>query len=137
MNVLQTDTMQKLLEGDIFGFVIDTLTGVIPIPILALLIFGSIGIAFYMTQNSFIIPGIMLMLIGGVTIAEAPPTAYIWHIPTHHWAWFHHRIVGLGGITRTGTCHHASVRILTCLHRRGASRLCTGLWLAYATTASR
>jgi hypothetical protein len=29
-----------------------------------------------MTQNSFIIPGIMLMLIGGVTIAEAPPTAF-------------------------------------------------------------
>lgn len=76
MNLLQSGDMQKLLEGDIFGFIIDTLTGVIPIPILALLIFGSIGIAFYMTQNSFIIPGIMLMLIGGVTIAEAPPTAF-------------------------------------------------------------
>lgn len=76
MNTLQATATEKLLEGDVFGFIIDTLTGIIPIPILALLIFGAIGVSFYMTQNSFIIPGIMLMLIGGVTIAEAPPTAF-------------------------------------------------------------
>jgi len=69
--MLQTD---KLVSGDIFGYALDILTAVIPTPILALLVFGTIGVGFYMTQQSMAIPLVMFILVGGVTIAEAPIT---------------------------------------------------------------
>jgi hypothetical protein len=67
--ILQID---RLLDGDVFGFGLELLTGVIPTPILALLVFGSIGVGYYMVQQSFAIPLIMFILVGGVTIVEAP-----------------------------------------------------------------
>ena len=67
--MLQID---RLLDGDVFGFGLELLTGVIPTPILALLVFGSIGVGYYMVQQSFAIPLIMFILVGGVTIVEAP-----------------------------------------------------------------
>jgi hypothetical protein len=71
--ILQSAT-QKLLEGDIFGFIIEifTVNGAVPTPILALLVFGPIGVGYYMTQRSAVIPLIMFVLIGGVTVAEFP-----------------------------------------------------------------
>jgi hypothetical protein len=35
-------------------------------------VFGTIGVGYYMTQRSMAIPMIMFIMIGGVTIAEAP-----------------------------------------------------------------
>lgn len=67
--MLQID---RLLDGDVFGFGLEVLTGVMPTPILALLVFGSIGVGYYMVQQSFAIPLIMFILVGGVTIVEAP-----------------------------------------------------------------
>jgi len=67
--MLQID---RLLDGDVFGFGLELLTGVIPTPILALLVFGSIGVGYYMVQQSFAIPLVMFILVGGVTIVEAP-----------------------------------------------------------------
>jgi len=67
--ILQID---RLLDGDVFGFGLELLTGVIPTPILALLVFGSIGVGYYMVQQSFAIPLVMFVLVGGVTIVEAP-----------------------------------------------------------------
>jgi hypothetical protein len=67
--ILQTD---KLVSGDIFGYAIDIFTAVVPTPILALVIFGTVGVGYYMTQRSMAIPMIMFIMIGGVTIAEAP-----------------------------------------------------------------
>ena len=67
--ILQID---RLLDGDVFGFGLELLTGVMPTPILALLVFGSIGVGYYMVQQSFAIPLIMFILVGGVTIVEAP-----------------------------------------------------------------
>jgi len=67
--ILQIDS---LLDGDVFGFGLELLTGVMPTPILALLVFGSIGVGYYMVQQSFAIPLIMFILVGGVTIVEAP-----------------------------------------------------------------
>jgi len=67
--ILQID---RLLDGDVFGFGLEVLTGVMPTPILALLVFGSIGVGYYMVQQSFAIPLIMFILVGGVTIVEAP-----------------------------------------------------------------
>jgi len=37
-----------------------------------LLVLGSIGVGYYMVQGSFAIPLIMFILVGGVTIVEAP-----------------------------------------------------------------
>jgi hypothetical protein len=45
------------------------------IEILSLLIFGSIGMAYYQVQRSVIIPLIMLILIGSVTLSRAPSSA--------------------------------------------------------------
>ena len=67
--ILQID---RLLDGDVFGFGLELLTSVMPTPILALLVFGSIGVGYYMVQQSFAIPLIMFILVGGVTIVEAP-----------------------------------------------------------------
>jgi len=64
--------IDRLLDGDVFGFGLELLTGVIPTPILALLVFGSIGVGYYMVQQSFAIPLVMFIMVGGVTIVEAP-----------------------------------------------------------------
>jgi len=61
-----------LAEGDVFGYLLDTYTAVIPEPILALMIIGPIGVAYYMVTRSFAIPLVMSMLIGAVVIVEFP-----------------------------------------------------------------
>jgi hypothetical protein len=64
--------IEKLVSGDIFGYALDILTAVMPVEILALLVFGTIGTGYYMVQGSAIMPLIMFVLIGGVTIMEGP-----------------------------------------------------------------
>jgi len=66
---LQTD---KLLEGDIFGYLLDTFTAAVPVEILALVVFGSIGVGYYMVQRAVILPLLAFILIGGVTFLEGP-----------------------------------------------------------------
>jgi hypothetical protein len=67
--ILQTD---KLLEGDIFGYLLDVFTATVPVEILALVLFGSIGLGYYMVQRAVILPLLAFILIGGVTILEGP-----------------------------------------------------------------
>lgn len=76
MSLLQVNSTagDQLLNGDLFSFVVDTLTIGMPTPILALFVFGGIGISYYMVQRSFVIPAIMFILVGGVTITEIPLT---------------------------------------------------------------
>jgi hypothetical protein len=69
--ILQTE-LDKLAQGDVFGFAVDVFGGTVPIPILALLVFGSIGVGYYMVQRSMIIPAVMFLLVGGVTVAQVP-----------------------------------------------------------------
>jgi len=64
--------VSTLAEGDVFGYLLDTYTQVIPEPILALLVVGPIGVAYYMVTRSFAIPLVMAMLIGAVVIVEFP-----------------------------------------------------------------
>ena len=45
------------------------------VEILALLVFGGIGMAYYQVQRSVIIPVIMLILIGSATLSRAPSSA--------------------------------------------------------------
>jgi hypothetical protein len=68
--VLQNTT--KLTEGDPFGFVVNVFNDVVPIPIMALLVFGTVGAGYYITQRSVVIPVIMFILIGGTTFALVP-----------------------------------------------------------------
>jgi len=60
IGLLQID---RLLDGDVFGFGLETFTSVMPAPVLALLVFGSIGVGYYMVQGSFAIPLIMFILV--------------------------------------------------------------------------
>jgi len=71
---MMQSTIDKLLEGDVFGFVVETFAGSVPIPILATMVFGSIGLSYYVVQRSVAIPMVMFIIIGGSTIAFAPPT---------------------------------------------------------------
>lgn len=59
-------------SGEFFQTIVDVFADKLTLPILALLVFGSIGMSYYQVQRSPIIPIIMLVLIGGVTIAAAP-----------------------------------------------------------------
>jgi hypothetical protein len=64
--------VSTLAEGDVFGYLLETYTQVIPEPILALMVVGPIGVAYYMVTRSFAIPLVMAMLIGAVVIVEFP-----------------------------------------------------------------
>jgi len=67
--ILQTN---KLLEGDIFGYLLDIFTATVPVEVMALVLFGSIGVGYYMVQRTVILPLLAFILIGGVTILEGP-----------------------------------------------------------------
>jgi len=67
--ILQTN---KLLEGDIFGYLLEIFTATVPLEIMALVLFGSIGVGYYMVQRTVILPLLAFILIGGVTILEGP-----------------------------------------------------------------
>lgn len=66
--------IQPLLDGDVFRAIVDVFLMEVPLPIFALLVFGPIGIGYYMVQRSMAIPTIMFLIIGGVTISRIPPT---------------------------------------------------------------
>lgn len=72
--MIPLQNITKLAEGDVFGFAVGVFGGVMPIPLLALLVFGTIGVGYYMVQRTAIIPIIMFMLVGGVTISRVPNT---------------------------------------------------------------
>jgi hypothetical protein len=61
-----------LLDGKIFEAIIGGITSAVPLPVASLLVFGSIGAAYYLIQQRVIIPIVMLILVGGVTVARAP-----------------------------------------------------------------
>jgi len=74
MTVVIQSFMDELMRGDVFGAAVQVFDGVVPVPIVALLVFGTIGTAYYMVQRSPAIPVVMFVLVGGVTVAEAPTT---------------------------------------------------------------
>jgi hypothetical protein len=64
----------KLLNGELFHYTIGVFEGAMPLPIFSLLVFGTIGVSYYMVQRSFVIPAIMFVLVCGVTITQVPLT---------------------------------------------------------------
>jgi hypothetical protein len=71
--MLQTAFRDLILDGELFDVIINGLTSAIPLPLVALLVFGSIGVSYYLVQQRIIIPLVMLSIVGGVTISRAPP----------------------------------------------------------------
>ena len=71
MAALQS-SIDKLLEGDVFGFAVETFGAVVPIPLLATFVFGSVGLGYYIVQRSVAIPLVMFLMIGGSTVTLAP-----------------------------------------------------------------
>lgn len=64
--------VEKLLDGKIFDAVVDVFTASVPQPIVALAVFGSIGIGYYLVQQRVIIPVVMFAIVGGTTLGLAP-----------------------------------------------------------------
>lgn len=71
--MLQTVTDQ-VLGGDLFRLMVDVFTGAVPLPIVALVVFGTVGLSFYMVQRTFVIPVSMFLIVGAVSVARFPPT---------------------------------------------------------------
>lgn len=71
--LLQT-TVDDLTQN-FFEAIIGPYADVMGVPVLALMVFGSIGLAYYQVQRKAIIPVITLILVGGVTIGFAPQSA--------------------------------------------------------------
>jgi len=71
--VLQT--AGERLKDNFFEAILFPFTSTLGEPLLALLIFGAIGLAYYQVQKSVIIPLIMVILIGSVTLSRAPSSA--------------------------------------------------------------
>jgi len=68
-------TERSALDTFISGIIAAASSVQTGIPLTALVIFGSIGLAYYQVQRSLIIPVIMLVLVGGVTVSLAPSSA--------------------------------------------------------------
>jgi len=73
-SLLQVSAGQRLREN-FFEAILYPFTSTLGEPLLALLVFGSIGFAYYQVQRSVIIPIIMLILVGSVTLSRAPSSA--------------------------------------------------------------
>ena len=71
---LQVSITDEILGSDVFGWLVSIFTEAVPLPIVALIVFGTIGLAYYMVQRTFVIPVSMLLIVGAVTVAEFPPT---------------------------------------------------------------
>jgi hypothetical protein len=76
-SVAQTATPQAAdaITDNFFEAIISPFTATLGIPLTALVVFGSIGLAYYQVQRSIIIPVIMLILVGSVTLSQAPASA--------------------------------------------------------------
>jgi len=73
--IILQKTAGERLQDNFFEALLYPFTSTLGEPLLALLVFGSIGFAYYQVQKSVIIPLIMLILIGSVTLSRAPSSA--------------------------------------------------------------
>jgi len=67
--------IDDLLAGDVFQGLAGPFLDTVGIPMAALLFFGGIGASYYANSGKAIMPVVMLILVGGVTMAFAPPSA--------------------------------------------------------------
>lgn len=74
--------IDQLLSGDVFKALSGPFLDTMGVPLTALMFFGGIGVAYYAVSGRAVMPVIMTILIGGVTLAFAPPTAQRFAIMT-------------------------------------------------------
>jgi len=74
-SLLQVSAGQRLRENFFEAILYPFTQAFGGVEILALVVFGGIGMAYYQVQRSIIIPIIMTILIGSVTLARAPSSA--------------------------------------------------------------
>lgn len=67
--------LSDLLAGDIFQALAGPFLDTLGIPLAALMFFGGVGVSYYAVSGRAVMPVIMTILIGGVTLAFAPPSA--------------------------------------------------------------
>jgi hypothetical protein len=70
---LQVTVTDEILGGDLFGWLVSIFTDAVPLPIVALIVFGTIGLAYYMVQRTFVIPVSMLLIVGAVPSQSSRP----------------------------------------------------------------
>lgn len=66
--------IDELMAGDVFQALSGPFLDTMGIPLTALVVFGGIGVAYYAVSGRAVMPVIMTILIGGVTLAFAPPS---------------------------------------------------------------
>jgi hypothetical protein len=62
-------------NGNVFQALISPFVDLLGVPLVAMYVFGVVGVGYYTVQQSVIIPIVMLILVGGITIGFAPATA--------------------------------------------------------------
>lgn len=67
--------LSELLSGDVFQALSGPFLDTMGVPLTALLFFGGIGVSYYAVSGRATMPVIMTILIGGVSLAFAPPAA--------------------------------------------------------------
>jgi hypothetical protein len=66
--------VDALLRGEVFRALAGPFLDVMGVPLTATMFFGSIGVAYYAVSGKAVMPVIMMILIGGVTLQYAPPS---------------------------------------------------------------
>jgi len=67
--------VDELLRGGVFQALAGPFLDTLGVPLTALMFFGSIGVAYFAVSGKAVMPVIMMILIGGVTLQFAPPSA--------------------------------------------------------------
>lgn len=67
--------IDQLINGEFVDPIVGVYADLLGTPVVALLFFGATGAAFYIVQQRAIIPVIMLVLVGGVTVVNLPAPA--------------------------------------------------------------
>lgn len=66
--------IDQLLNGEIFKALSGPFLDTLGVPMAAVMFFGTIGVGYYAVSGRAVMPVIMTILIGGVTLAFAPPS---------------------------------------------------------------
>jgi len=70
---LEDGYVDEMLAGDVFQALLGPFADTVGLPLMTLIVFGSIGIAYYARSGKATMPAIMTILIGGVTMGAHAP----------------------------------------------------------------
>ena len=73
--MLLNSAFDGLMDFELVSTLARVFTDVAGAPIASLLFFGALAVSLYIVQRQSIIPLVLFTMIGGITLAEAPPVA--------------------------------------------------------------